>query len=285
MRAAYFALVLGVVGGLGLATAVLSDAAGRPVTVAAALDLPADRVLDERRSVAVAALTTACMRRLGLDWVPVPEPVPTVRDADLDPVAWADRWGFGISTTAAAPSPSAVADPNLAAIAAMPVAAQSVYRAALHGAAGRPGCHETANATVYGLRGRLLAPLRPSLAALEAEVASDPAMTRALAKWHDCVAGVGAGSTIDRRSLPGALLQRFVIRSSAATDTGDLSELQADERRVAGVVARCEVAYAEAKTAASAPHEARFVAKNRDALRAIGDAIRSAEMALPTLRP
>jgi hypothetical protein len=285
VRAAYLALLLGLVGGLGLATAVLSEAADRPTTVAAALGLRSDAALDDRRSVAVAVLTAACMRRLGLDWAHTVEPAPTIPNADLDPIAWADRWGFGISTAVAQPSVPPDTDPNLAAVAAMPVAAQSVYRAALHGATGRSGCHETANATVYGLRDRLLAPLRPSLDALEAEIASDPGALRALGSWHDCVAGVSAGATIDRRSLPGALVQRFIGRMSAPIDSGDLPALQAEERRVAGVLARCEVGYADAKATAAARHETMFVARHREVLRTIGDAIRAAEAALPTLPP
>ena len=167
----------------------------------------------------------------------------------------------------------------------MPAAAQSVYRAALHGATDRPGCHETASATVYGLRDRLLAPLRPSLDALEAEVAADPVALRALAGWHDCVADVSGGATIDRRSLPGAVMQRFIGRVSALRDSRDLPALQAEERRVAGVLARCEVRYVEAKAAAAARHETVFLASHRAALQAIGGAIRAAEAALPTLPP
>ena len=285
MRAAYLALLIGLVGGLGLATAVLSEAADRPTTVAAALDLGNDATLDERRAIGVAALTTACMRRLGLEWAPTVDTVPTIPDADLDPVAWADRWGFGISTAAAGPSAQPDADPNLAGVAAMPAAAQSVYRAALHGASDRPGCHETASATVYGLRDRLLAPLRPSLDALEAEIASYPVALRALACWHDCVSEVSGGATIDRRSLPPAIVQRFIGRVSALRDTRDLPALQAEERRVAGVLARCEVHYVEAKAAAAARHETLFLATHHEALRAIGAAIRAAEAALPTLPP
>src|SRR6185312_12074130 len=108
-------LLVGLVGGLALATAVLSEAAERPTTVAAALGLGSDAALDERRSVAVAVLTTACMRRLGLEWTPVVATVPTVPDADLGPVAWADRWGFGISTAVAQPTRQPDMDPNLAA--------------------------------------------------------------------------------------------------------------------------------------------------------------------------
>src|SRR5262245_54820070 len=73
MRAAYAALVLGIVGGFGLATAVLSGVRPPP-TVPAALGLDDRPGLDSRRATAVAALTTACMRRLGLDWAAIPEP-------------------------------------------------------------------------------------------------------------------------------------------------------------------------------------------------------------------
>jgi hypothetical protein len=285
VRAAYLALAIGLVGGLGLATAVLSEAADRPTTVAAALGLKNDAALDERRSQAVAVLTTACMRRLGLEWAPAVDPMPTVPDADLDPVAWADRWGFGISTAVAQASSPPQTDANLLAVAAMPAAAESVYRIALHGTSDRPGCHETASATVYGLRDRLLAPLRSALDGLEAEIASDPAALRALAAWHECVAAVSGGATIDRRSLPGAVVQRFIGRMSAVRDARDLGALQAEERRVAGVLARCEARYVDAKAAAAAPHEGAFLARHREALQAIGAAIRAAEAALPTLPP
>jgi len=287
VRAAYAALLLGLLGGLSLATAVLSTAVHRPATVAEALGLDAaDPTLDDRRASAVAALTAACMARQGLTWRPVPERGLEIPDPELDPVAWADRWGFGVSTTIDRPAPPGALDANMAAFEAMPAPAKSAYGAALHGSPGRPGCHETASQAVYGLRDRLMRPIRAELDALDAAVAADQGIASAVAAWRDCVSGVSSGFIIDRRSLPGALLQRFASRTmSMKPGSRALDDLQAEERRVAGVVARCEVAYASARSQVAARHEAAFVATRKEVLAGIGAAIRSGEAALPTRPP
>jgi hypothetical protein len=285
VRAAYLPLTLGLVAGLWLTTTVLSSAGHRPTTVEEALGLAATAELDARRAVAVAVLASACMQSLGLHWQPVPEPPPEIPDPDLGPVAWADRWGFGVSTIAARPAGPAD-DPNLDAIATLPDGLRSRYRAALHGFAGQPGCQDTARDSVYGLRDRLLRPLRTELDALEAAVTADPRLGRAVAISRGCVGRVAGGLRVDRRSLPGALLQRFAARTAdAEPGSPRLGAIREDERRVAGVLARCEATYADARTLIAARYEAAFVASHEAALRAVGAAIRTAEAALPTLPP
>jgi hypothetical protein len=286
VRASYGALTLGLVAGLWLATTALSSAGSRPTTVEEALGLSvATAELDTRRAAAVAVLTATCMRSLGLTWQSVPETPPDIPDPDLGPVAWADRWGFGVSTITARPT-GAADDPNLDAMAAMPEVLRSRYRAALRGSAGRPGCQETARESVYGLRDRLLRPLRAELEALEAAVTADPGVGRAVAVWRGCVGRVADGLPLDRRSLPSALLQRFATRA-ANVEPGSprLRDFQDDERRVAGVLARCEETYADTRTRIAARYETAFVARNEAALSAVGAAIRTAEAALPTLPP
>ena len=66
-------------------------------------------------------------------------------DAGLDPVNWAARWGFGVSTVVGRPEPVSVPDPNLQAEAAMPAEDRDAYRAALDGPA---GCRTIATDTV-----------------------------------------------------------------------------------------------------------------------------------------
>ena len=284
--AAYAALLCGLLGGLWLATAVLSTAGRPPATVAEALGLDvADENADHRRSNAVAALTAECMSRLGFIWRSIPELLPEVPDPDLAPVAWADRWGFGVSTIDRSPPPG-VPDPNMAALETMSAEVRSTYRAALYGSSGRPGCQQTASETVLGLRDRLLAPIREELDALDAAIAADPGVAKALATWPGCVAGVSSGLTLDRRTLPGALVQRFVAETTPlAFGSRAMNEVQAEERRVAGVLARCERSYASARAEVAARHEARFVASHRQVLAGIGAATRAAEAALPTLPP
>jgi hypothetical protein len=290
VRAAYAALVVGLIGGLALATAVLSSRGDRPLTVAAALriDRPAGE-LEGRRSEAVAALVAQCMARHGLRWTAVAEPAPPIPDPDLGPVDWAKRWGFGVSTTVGTPPVVTGLDPNMAGLEAVDPALRDVYRRALHGDGPVPGCHATATDSVFGLRDRLLAPLRPALEALDARIAADPAAARAVAAWRACVAPVAGGLAVDRRVLPGALVERFAARVRSVvpgpSSVAGLAALQADERRVATAVAECELAYARGRTAAAASHEAAFVAEHRQALEGIGAAIRAAEAALPTLPP
>ena len=284
MRAAYLALLLGVSGGLGLATVVLSGARPAPLTVAATLGLD-ETGLEARRSDAVAVLTARCMTSLGFDWTPIPDPPPSIPDASLDPVAWADRWGFGVSTMIDQPVPTPLPDPDLEALDRLPADQQTAVRAALHGSTDRPGCAETSNEQVFGLRERAMASIRPALAELDAEIAADPAASKALDTWQSCVASISDWLPADRRTLGAALSQRFVDRTEATRDPIDLAAVQADERSTAGVLARCEAAFAEARTAVAAPHEAAFVRRHRLELETIGAAIRATEAAWPTLEP
>jgi len=290
VRAAYAAIVFGLFGGLGLATAVLSSRIVGPATVAAALgvEMPAAE-LDRRRAGAVAVLVADCMTRAGLRWDPVPDPGPGIPDPGLGPVAWAERWGFGVSTLVGRREPAATADPNMTALDAAAPAVRDAYRRALHGHRGTSGCHAMATETVYGLRDRLLEPLRADLAALDRQIAADAGSARAVAAWRVCVGPVANGLAVDRRSLPGALLTHFVARVTALGPGGryvaDLEALQGEERRVATVVAGCEVAYAAARATVASAYEAAFVADHREALAGIGAAIRAGEAALPTLPP
>ncbi len=281
-------ILFGVLGGVGLATAVLSSAGDRPTTVAAALGIDGDPALDRRRAEAVAVLTADCMRERGLAWVAAPESAPQLPDPELDPVAWARRWGFGLSTMVGSAFPQATADANMTAIDGSEPSARAAYLRALHGQNGAPGCHEIATDVVFGSRDRLLAPLRADLDTLDARIAADPVTQRAVGAWRMCVGPITAGLAADRRSLPGALLGRFDARVrnlAGMRSVAGLAAVQADERRVATVVAECELAYASARAAAAAPHEAAFVAQHGEALMTIGAAIRAAEAALPTLPP
>lgn len=289
MRAAFAVILLGLAGGVGLATAVLPDANDRPTTVAAALGIDAtDPALDGRRAEAVAILIADCMRQRGLRWTALAEPAPWVPDPELDLVAWARRWGFGLSTMVGTPHPQATADANMAAVEAAAPSTRDAYGRALHGEDGSPGCHETATDAVFGSRDRLLGPLRPALDALDARIAGDPGTQRAAAAWRTCVGPIRRGLAADRRSLPGALLDRYDARLrslSGLRSIAGLAALQADERQVATVVAECEVAFASARAISAARHEAAFVAEHRAALAAVGAAIRAAEAGLPTLGP
>jgi hypothetical protein len=291
VRAAYAALILGIAGGVWLATAVLPDAAAaRPATVADALGVePGGPALDRRRAEAAAILVAACMASHGLRWTPVVEPPPALPDPHLGPVAWARRWGFGVTTMVDRPKPTPARDPNMTSVAEAQPDERAAYLRALHGDGSSPGCQATESASVYGLRDRLLAPLRSALQALDARIAADPAAARVEAAWRTCVGPVVAGLAADRHTLPGTLLRRFTGRS-AAVGLGiggvvGLAALQADERRVATAVARCEVEFTEARAVAAAPHEAAFVDEHRDTLASVGAAIRAAESALPTMPP
>jgi hypothetical protein len=286
VRAAFGAILFGLVGGIGLATAVLSSAGDRPTTVKAALGIDGGPTLDRRRAAAVAVLIADCMSERGLPWVAIPDPAPTLPDPDLDPVAWAERWGFGLSTMVGPLSAQTTQAANMAASYGDDPSTQAAYRRALHGGDDTLGCHAIATDAVFGLRDRLMAPMRDALAALDARISADPAARRAAASWRRCVGPISAGLAADRRSLAGALLGRYdarVRRLAGLSSIAGLAALQADERRVATVVAECELAYAAARAAVAASHEAKFVAEHRAALTTIGAAIRAAEAALPNL--
>jgi hypothetical protein len=288
VRAAYAALILGILGGLGLATIALSGRIIGPSTVEEALGLdPTSPDIDRRRADAVAMLVATCMRRQGLDWEPIPEMAPALPEPQLGPVAWAERWGFGISTMVGTPPPATVADPNLDRMTlAGPVGRQAFQRALQGDGRGR-GCRAVATDAVYGLRDRLLRPLAQDLAALQRRTAADPASARLDTAWRACVADVATGLPLVRRTLARDLLQRYADRLAALGEgsSPDLLRLQDDERRVATAVARCEVDDEAGRSRIRVPHEAAFVAANRARLAAIGAAIRAAEAAWPTLPP
>jgi hypothetical protein len=282
MRAAYAALILGFLSGLVLATGVLSGRGHTEAsTVAGVLALHRTGAdLDRRHAEAVAALVARCMAGRGLPWTPWVEPPPTVPDAELDPTAWAVRWGLGVSTTVGRPEPEPASDPNLASIAATSPADRERYREALDG---RGGCRTAATDSVYGIRDRALAPLQESLRDLEARIAASPAAVQAKETWRRCVEPVAAGHTLDPRTLQSNLREWFVQRLMALGHIGGLVALQVDERRVATVLAECDARYEQARVDAAEPFEAAFLGVHRTTLEAIGAAIRSAEAALPTV--
>jgi hypothetical protein len=286
VRAAYAALILGVVAGAALATGVLSGRGDPgPTTVAGilALDEPGiDR--DRRRADAVAMLAGRCMLTRGHAWTPWPEPPPPIPDAELDAIGWAERWGFGVSTMVGRPVASASVDPNLRTIAAMAPDGREAYREALDGP---HGCRTDATDRVYGLRERALSPIRASLLDLDARIAASDAAERATGRWRDCVRPLadGDGHDVQRRTLPTELRDRFARRLAALARIPGLVALQVEERRVAAALARCDIEYDAARALAAAPFEAAYVAERRAALEAISAEIRAGEAALPSLPP
>ncbi len=266
-------LPVAILGGIAVGHGDAAPPDGRG-PVAAALDLAGGPALDARRAAAVADATGRCLADRGIVMaVPVDLP-PPVPDAGLDPIAWAGRWGFGISTRAAEVGTTRVPDagPRLDAAA----------RSALFGDAGRPGCQERARIEVYGLRDRLLAPLRPALEALGARIDADPGSRAADVAWVGC-----AGTVLE----PLAGVPRPVrvgdldpVRTWFAAQPGTAA-LQALERRVAAGIARCDLARVDARRHAAWPHEEAFVATHRERLAGIAVSIRAAEAAYPPTDP
>ncbi len=291
MRAAYVALVLGIIGGLALATSVLSGPSRAvPATVAGVLGLDVPGIdMDRRRAAAVAALIAACMTEHGLDWEPWVEPPPSLPDPGLGPIEWAERWGFGVSTIGGRADPATPVDPNLRRSGAASPDVRNAYRRALHGDGATVGCQAASTTEVYGLRERLLTPMRPELLELDRRIAADPAARHLLVAWQSCVGSVATGLARDRRTLAASLIEGFGRRiaslGSSTRSIAALGALQAEERRVAVVLAHCDAAYDAGRAAVAAPHEGAFVAANRPALERVGAAIRAAEAALPTLPP
>jgi hypothetical protein len=286
VRAGYGAIALAAVLITIIGSVAMSAGPAPPATLAAALafDAPGSAgTLDRRREAAVAERTAECMAALGLAYEPVPEPPPQIPDAELDPVAWSARWGFGVSTSATWAAGRPRPDPNAAYAAGLAPGPRDRYRAALYGDGRTPGCIAAATDRVLGLRARVLAPLRPDLDALHREVESDPAVRAAAATWRRCVTSATGIVDPERASLGARLVAAFVAR--LATSDIALPALQVEERRVATAVARCESEYSAARMRAAAPHEARFVRRHWPRLRAITQVIRDAEAALPTLSP
>ena len=291
MRLGYAIVALAALIGLVVASLLLSASAPpRPQTVADVLAVggvpPAD--LDRRRAEAIALLTTECMTGLGLPYHALPEAPPAIPNGDLEPIEWAERWGFGVSTSVDArpADPAPLADPNAAWAASLPAPAAARYRAALYGTpdGAVEGCQRAASDEVLGLRDRLLAPLAPALADLETEIATDPGTAAAVAAWRRCVELAWPGSTaLERRTAGSVFIERFTAALDEVRDRADLARVQADERRVAAAVARCELEYVAARARIAAPHEARFLQEHGERLRAIGEAIHAAERAWPSL--
>ena len=266
MRAGWWALIVGLVVGGALALAIATPIAApdhEQGPVLRALDLERGSALDARRAAAVADAAERCLAGHGvMADVPVEAP-PSIPDADLDPVAWAERWGFGVATAAQLP----------------PVGVPAVAPAPLDGL--ERSCRDAAADEVYGLRDRLLAPLRPALEALGATIDADPASRAADAAWVDCARRATEEEVTDlpRPTAPGRL---DVLRAWFAARSMDPDPwLVALERRVAASIARCDVLRVEGRRSAAAPHERAFVRAQRDALARIGAAIRAAEATYP----
>jgi hypothetical protein len=276
--------------GLALALSGALEPAAHPPTLEAAIGGPATaataRLAERRRDEAVEAFTAACMRRAALPytpWVPT-APIP---DADLDPVAWAERWGFGISTSLD-PSAGVQADPDPNRVYAdtLPPGARARYDVALDGPA-PGGCRRAANEGVRGLRDRLVAPLEDDLAAMRRAIAGDPAGFVAGQAWRRCVATAGIHGA-DRASTIPALMRGLatdLARLIASGPRTALTDLQDEERRLATAAARCEMAYASAMTAVRDVYERRFVAEHRTQLDRIREAVARSEAAWPALPP
>ena len=288
------AIALAMLGSIGLGMVVTSAMGPTPTTVRSALGLDgADPPgLDRRRAEAVERVVAACMARQGFPYHPVADPGPAIPDAELDPIAWAERWGFGVSTaigwTQAAPS---LRDPNVALAERLGPAEAQRYRAALIGTEGQDGgCRAAGADTIHGLRQRLLAPLSQPLSALQAAIDRDPRTRTVRTAWVACIRraadtiGIRAGDRTRDRLVPVALdvLARRLAALAPDDETG-LARLQAAERRSAVSIARCESSYAAGRAAVAEPYEAAFVRAHRADLRRIGAAIRAAEAALPNL--
>lgn len=267
---------------IGLIVVGATVAPPPPKTVAEALGLDAATVggdLDRRRAVAVAWQTARCMAGRGFVHVAVMEPPLDIPDGDLDPVAWAQRWGFGISTATSAPAAPALPDPNLARIAALPPADRRAALRALLGGARRTGCAALAGAAIHGLRDRELAPLRGALADLAAAIERDPEVLAAMAHWRTC-----AGARAPRHEHLVSLMDGFARAAAAARDRpDDVDALQREERHVATIIARCDHSLAADRARVRARWEAPFIERHRVILEAIGARIRRTEAALPSL--
>lgn len=256
-----------------------------PATIAGALGLDeTDAVeLDRERATVVNAMTARCMAARGLPYPATVEPPPVIPDASLDPVAWADRWGFGVTTSVGTTGASTVVvDPVEDLVASWPANEKERYRAALRGNDEVPGCLPRATDAVYGARDRLLAPLEPAFRSLEASVEGDQRMTPIRDAWTVCARSVAlplhiAEAEVARDRLPSRLIDWFVAALTQPGGGAGQRLLAIRERTVAGAIARCDMAFSKARTVVAAPYEAEFVARHRTELQAIGVAIREAE--------
>jgi hypothetical protein len=285
LRAGYLAFVSSLVG-TALVALLLLAPPPPPRTIVDALAAPLDDALAQRRIWAVEATTQACMVALGLPYTPRSDPEPAIPDAHLDPVAWAERWGFGIATSVGKTTPLVAPDPDADYLAGLHGSARARYVAALYGdGTGRGGCHGSAIDAVHGLRDRELAALRGPLADLERAIAVDPARSTAMAAWAACIRALGIPDT-HRATLIGRMRASFTDRAARAlSDRQLLDAVAEDERRVAAGIARCEADHVAQMAIVVAPHEARFVARHRALLARIGDRIRAVEAAYPVSPP
>ena len=284
VRAGYLATALAILGAVAVSLVVGAWVAPAPTTVAAALGLDdaEDPALERRRAIAVARQTGSCMAEQGFTYLAIPAPAPDIPDADLDPVAWAGRWGFGIST-AVGGTASIHPDPNAQRAVGLDPATRDRYERSLHGRDGVPGCLTRATEAVFGLRERLLSPLRTDLVALDRAIEADPGMTAIREAWRSCVGPslVAVGiepDVIDRSRLPSQVTAAVIARlEQDRNDPTRLAGLQAAERRVAVDLARCEIRFAAGRALVASPHESTFVREHGAELDRIGTAIREAE--------
>jgi hypothetical protein len=295
MRAGYLVVALAV-----LVAALLGGLAGwlggpepGPGPIAVALGLAGREApdLERRRAQAVADATASCMAAQGLSYPAVAAAAPTIPDAELGPLDWAARWGFGVSTSVGAPVAAADRDPAAAWLAALDARKRTTFARALYGDGSVPGCQAAATDAVYGLRTRALAPIAADLAQVETAIDADRATVAVRSRWQACVAGLvtelGATATpLARSTLPGLLLARFAERTDAVrTDPSALAGLQEAERRTAVTMARCEAAFARERARVAERHEAAYVARHGAELARVASIIAAAEAAYPSVAP
>ncbi len=291
VRAGYLTFALAALGLLLVGTlAGLPGPRAGSLAVMLGLDGGDAPELVRRRARDGARRTASCMRSLGFTYDPIPEPSVSVPDPGLDPIAWAQRWGFGVTTSLGTWPSAEQADRNAARAERLPAGAQERYARALHGDGTVPGCHGVATAAVYGLRERALAPLRPHLVELDWAVDADAGMDRVRATWADCAGAaimplVAPTIAPDRERLPAMLLGWFAQRLGATRSAREMANAQALERWVALGIARCEAAFARGRAAVATPHEAAFLRLHGAAVSRVGAAIRAAEGRLASLPP
>lgn len=176
-------------------------------------DLSAEEMAAQERKVQESVV--ACMAAEGFEYRPYVMTAPSsTAYPDADTRAFAEKYGYGISTFATDPDPTVQpTDPNQAIVEAMSDAEREAYEAALYGApvyaiesgAAEPtamptpdpedlGCFGKAQQEIYGA-GQVWTnefdDLFNRMSELYEKVDDDPAVAQALDRWTACMADAG----------------------------------------------------------------------------------------------
>lgn len=260
----------------------------------------------------VEELIAECMAEQGFEYVPrtaagpMPQAATAVEDDGLDPIEYAQQWGYAITTgppdEGPGPSPSPeVVDPNEELRAGMTETERTAYDTALWGVPLDPadgeeyveptgdqrGCHTVANDAVYGSgveEDDPFADLMDEMSRMWESVGTDDRVLAAQAEWAACMTDAGhpgLASVGDGEKVVLDLVQPILdevwatVPEDAAEEERRAAQALIDERTAAITPQEIEIAVADMTCREQVRYEDVYAEVDRDLQQQFYDAHRA----------